>query len=377
MPELSQKAPVLKKFGVVPFRYSDGEREIRLRCQVRFLRAVLHELKSKNPGVSLSTRTRAWRNGFSTRAWLLYQLERNDHGQYLNDITSRRRLYRINGFFNPLIDNKLIFYRLASRHGIPHSKIIASIVRGRLYLEAAQPGGSPAAVLPGLLMEHSKLVFKPTWAGGGQGIFFLEANARGLKLNGHDVTAFELADILSDLDRYVVTEYLEQASYARTIFAGSANTLRVLTLWDYENDTPFIAAVVHRFGSPRSAPLDNWHGGKWGVCASVDVNGSTLGKAAWMAEDMNLTWSSEHPDTGAPIQGVGIPGLTACLEGVTAAAALFPNCPLIGWDVVLTEQGFCVLEANPEPSFRVWQVHQPLFADERNRAFFRHWGLAR
>jgi hypothetical protein len=62
---------------------------------------------------------------------------------------------------------------------------------------------------------------------------------------------------------------------------------------------------------------------------------------------------------------------------VTDAAGHLAFCPLIGWDVVMTRDGFSVLEANPEPSFRAWQVHQPLLANPRNRAFFKYWGVCK
>jgi len=365
----------LDRFGVRPTRYSSGNFELQLRCQVRFLRAVRNELKSKQ-GLPWKQRLEAWKHGFSCAAWHLYQLDTNDPRQYLNDISSRLKTYRINGFFNPVIDNKLVFSRLAAVHGIPHPSVISNIVKGRLYVEGAAPGTALPELLERSLEKFPQQVFRPNWSGGGQGIFFLEQSQGGLKLNEAEVTLTEASQLLSGLDRYIATAFVDQADYANQIFAGSANTLRVLTLWDYEKDEPFVAALSHRFGTLRSAPLDNWHGGQGGICASVDPHSAKLGKGAITTEKRELQWSARHPDSGSSIEGVVIPHLADVLMGIVDAASHFPFCPLIGWDVVVTEKSFTVLEANPMPAFNVWQVHQPLFTDERNRRFFKHWNLA-
>jgi hypothetical protein len=370
--------PDLKKttnqFGFTPAVDSTGHLELRFRGFIRFLRAARQEIKSRST-LPWKQRFKAWRHGFSSRTWKLYGLPENDPDRYFNDIGTRQGTYRINGFYNPVIDNKLLFSRLATLHGIPQPSVISFIVDGRMYEE----GGTSQAKLPETLSrtlnQFPHQVFRPTWAGGGKGIFILEQTPDYLTLNGTKTTLEETASLLSGLDRYVATEHAIQAGYASTIFPDSANTLRILTLWDYEADTPFIAAVAHRFGTSRSKPTDNWHGGLGGVCASVDTSSCTLGRAASTTENTELVWSSSHPDTGKPIEGVVIPHLSKCLSGIIDAAGSFPFCPLIGWDVLMTEDGFSVIEPNPTPSFRVWQVHEPLLDSERNRAFFRHWNL--
>ena len=133
----------------------------------------------------------------------------------------------------------------------------------------------------------------------------------------------------NQLDRYLSTAFEEQAAYARTIFPDSTNTLRILTLRDETSHESFVAAVTHRFGLSRTTPIDNWHKGTGGICASVDVETSSLGQAVTVSSDNQLVWHSSHPETGELIEGVEIPGLINCLEGLLEAANHFPFCPRI------------------------------------------------
>ena len=203
--------------------------------------------------------------GFSSTTWVLYGLAENDPGQYLGDIFSRLGVYKINGFFNHIIGNKLIMSRLAAAHGIPHPAVVSIIIGGRLIEESAAAGSDLLQALTRTLDRFPCQVFRPTWSGGGRGIFFLQRHQDVLKLNGIIVTLEEACGLLAKLDRYISTEFQAQAGYASRIFPGSTNTLRILTLWDYRSNGPFIAAVSHRFGTSRSTPIQR-HRARRRVC---------------------------------------------------------------------------------------------------------------
>ncbi len=54
--------------------------------------------------------------------------------------------------------------------------------------------------------------------------------------------------------------------------------------------------------------------------------------------------------------------------------ARYPAFKYIGWDIVVTEAGFAVLEGNVAPSLAV-QIFFPYLKDPRMRAFFTAHGL--
>ena len=363
------------QFGILPNVRMSGRLELQMRCWVRLFRLLCSEVKTKT-GLPLSTRAKAWRTGFSSRSWLMYRLDENDPALYLSDLRMAARYYKVNGFFNPPMNNKLLLSRLLTAHGVPHPAVVSMIIEGRLVEEDKPFDADLSRALARSLERSPRQVFRPTWSGSGEGVFFLSREADGLRLNGKPVRHEQACALLSRLDRYLATERVEQADYAREIFPGSTNTIRILTLWDAESGESLSAAVTHRFGTSRSAPIDNWHQGRGGVCAAVHAESGTLGKAMRMSDERKLIWEATHPDTGAAIEGLVIPGFEACLEGVKRTAAYFPYCPCIGWDVVITNDGWHILEANPVPGLTIIQAHTPLFRDPRVRRVFEHWGLA-
>lgn len=342
---------------------------------MRFFDALWAELRSQT-GLPFSTRLKAWRCGFSSKAWKICQLDDKDPALYLADLKAAWRGYRINGFYNPVLGNKLLLSRLLSAHGAPHPEVVALVANGRLYDGEGRAGDNAATTVHRSLERCPQQVYRPALAGNGEGIFFLQMKGSVITLNGKRTSVEEVCRLLKGLNGYVVTEYVQQAAYARQIFDGSTNTLRILTLWDQDSDRPFVAALVHRFGSRRSGLTDHWHQGRGGVCAAVDRESGTLGPAALLSGDGQLTWTSRHPDTREAIEGVEVPGLASCLATMLKIAGHFPYCPSIGWDVVLQDKGFSVIEANTSQGLLIMQVHEPLLKDPRTRDFYERWGMA-
>ncbi|MGD2130776.1 MAG: sugar-transfer associated ATP-grasp domain-containing protein [Lysobacterales bacterium] len=363
------------RLGIVPNVRMNGAFELQMRCWFQMFRLLRAELTTRT-GLPIGKRMKAWRSGFSSRSWLMYDLDHRDPEQYLPDLLWAMRFFKVNGFFNPIIGNKLVLSRMLSAHGVPHPAVVSVVVHGRLLVEDESPEGDNSHALMRSLERYPRQVFRPTWSGSGQGVFFLEAAENGLRLNGHAVTLAETCDLIGRLDRYLATERVEQAGYARSIYSGSTNTIRLMSLWDKDSGSAFAAAISHRFGSDRSAPLDNWHQGRGGVCAGVDVKTGVLGPALRLSADHRLIWEPSHPDTGEPIEGVKVPGFAGLLDGVLSAAGQFPFCPCVGWDVVVTEDGFRIIEANPIPGLTVSQALIPLLKDPRARRIFQDWGVA-
>jgi hypothetical protein len=365
---------LIQRFKIAPTLRPPGNFELEMRCLVRTYRVLRGELCSPYR-VPWRRRLAALRRGFTARTAVLYQLDRNDPALYVPDIAFARRGYKINGFFNPIVGNKLVLSQVLAGYGVPHPRVLAVVQRGRLIdIEDHLAAASALEALAVVLSRSPTLVFRPHWAGAGEGIFFLRGgDGGGWSINGVAATPAEVAALVAGLDRYVVTAFVQQAAYAAEIFPAAANTLRVLTLADA--DGPFVAAAVHRFGTTRSFPIDNWHQGRGGLCTSIDTESATLGKSATLDANGKVVFASAHPETGAPIEGVRIPGLAAALDGFLRTARCFPGAPCVGWDAIITDDGFSILEGNSPPGLYVWQVHAPLLANPRIARFFAASGF--
>ena len=66
-----------------------------------------------------------------------------------------------------------------------------------------------------------------------------------------------------------------------------------------------------------------------------------------------------HPDSGAPIKGAVIPGWEAIKEEMLALARTFPFMNFIAWDILLTDEGICIIEANTSSGVNIIQLWGP------------------
>jgi hypothetical protein len=317
---------------------------------------------------------RAWRRGFSSRSWRRYDLGHHEPSDYLPD-WAELDFGRSFPHFRSLND-KLLFPRALASLGLSHPLPLAFIQRGRLLpFEQPEEPATAGAWLAAAAARHGGLVLKPVSGMAGRGLVFLTETEARLRANGVEVTESTLGELVALLDQYLVSELVRQAAYARDIFPDATNTVRLLTLWDYRENAPFLAATAHRFGTTRSAPVDNFHGGQGGLCAGIDAATGFLTPAVTLDQDGTPRSHEQHPETGAPIAGVAVASWAETVQVVLHAAAVFPEGPYVGWDLVITDNGPCFLEANAPASVWVWQVHGGLLRDERTRAFFEGHGL--
>ena len=195
-------------------------------------------------------------------------------------------------------------------------------------------------------------------------------------MNGEAYSRAALADLVGDLEEYAVTEFVEQSAFMDELYDGSTNTIRVVTMWDYEADEPFVAWAHARVGTPESAPFDNLSQG--GLQAAIDVDTGELMYAADISDKeppIGIDWYDDHPATGDPIVGRTIPDWGDLTDEVLRMADGVPQCPYVGWDVLPTDDGFVVIETNASPGMFNTQVHNRFMDDPRVRRFYEHHGV--
>lgn len=348
--------------------------EIRLKRRTRKLRQLhgflLEELRDRLRA-PLATRMAALRHGFSTRHFTLYELDHNAPGDYLPSFADLDY-----GLGRPqllALRDKLTFALVMDRLGAPHPRVLAYLDHGRLMPVAEPSVPAHVAGLGDLVGRHAGLVLKPIAGFAGNQVVLLTVDGDGIRANGEPVDQAQLAARFASATGMLVTELAGQGRYAREIAPASANTVRFLTMWD--DDRPFIAAAAHRFGLPRTYPIDNFHGGKGGLSAAIDLETGELGPGATLSAEGRLQRFAVHPDSGAPIVGVQVPGWAVVAAEVLRVAAALPHIPYVGWDVVVTDEGPSFLEANTPPGTLVWQVHGGLLRDPRVRRACAALGL--
>jgi hypothetical protein len=343
----------------------------RLSIQARRIRGLV--LKEAHGIATLpippSRRVAFWRRGFLGESGLIYALDQRDARGYLSDWDREMYVGFIDGEACEVTGNKLTFHHVMRSLGAWVPAIFALVHRGRLHW-LIPPEIDGTGDLLGLLRQRGEAVLKPFRGSGGVGVQMLEWRDGILRVNGAELVTGDLDGLLTE--GTLVCERIHQAPYAAAVFGGTENTIRLVTMWDFERGAPFVAIAVHRFGNSTSLPVDNWTGG--GLSAEVDLDTGRLGPGVTYPSSGHLRWHDRHPETGALIRGVVVPGWADVREAVLRLAARMPLEPYIGWDILVTATGPCVIEANSNTDVNLLQVHRPLLADPRVRAFYRRTG---
>ena len=336
------------------------------------LMLIRKDIRSRFP-MSIFEKCALWRKGFLSEKQVLYQFNKNDYRLFLSDYhTSQARW--IDEPYCDVLTNKYIFARVMD--GVIETPRIHAVIFHDDFIP--QPGEDRVEDFNSMISlceRKGALVIKPVTGGGGRGVYTMRVDSGIIYLNNRQVTESETRQIVRSVSHAIVTEFVEQAGYARMLHPGSTNTLRILTLFDWETSRPFIARAVQRIGNKKSAPQDNFTRG--GLSAMVDPETGCLGKAASHPVTRELTWHEVHPDTGTQITGTCIPGWKDIEATLLEAASRIRFIPCIGWDIVVTGDGVKAIEGNHHPDPDVLQCHGPLLTDPRIRMFYRKYGIIR
>ena len=339
----------------------------RIKRTTTTLRSALATEVTGGADVPLATKLRLWRGGFKSASHGLFDLERNDPRDYVSDLEVARA-GRINGAFGRILKDKLLFAStLAPYARVPD--VLGIVERGQLY-----PLADPELTAVDALVSRagSGVIFKPAKGNKGKGVFSVSQEGEdGLRLNDVPATSAEVAQRVAALDGYLIVAKVQQAAYAHEIFPGSANTIRIVTMQDPDTSEIFVPAAIHRFGTPATAPTDNFQTG--GVSVAIDLATGELGRAVQFPTFTGgeLHWLSAHPETQAPITGVTVPRWDEVKATVTKLIETFRFLKYVGWDVVVTEDGVVIIEGNHNINLGL-QVHGPLLQNPRVRRFYEY-----
>jgi hypothetical protein len=349
-----------------------------LRNDYHSFRRLLKKERACPIRTPLRTRLRMWSKGFLTQSYSVFELDRNDPAHYLPDFPRYIRTPRINGRFSPLLNDKVLFHSL-TRGLIPIPKHVGAIFGGRFVpmVPAAASLADRDDVIVELCRSRGALVVKPRDGSYGEDVSILkyDAAANAIVRNGQPVAPADLAPGRFKPDM-IVTDFVRQAEYSRRIFAGTTNTIRLLTLVDPDNGRAFAAIAVHRFGSSKSGAVDNFSAG--GYSAPINLETGVMGKlAGYPYNGPPVPRHDAHPETGERVAGLQVPHWPLIRDGLLHAAERFAFAPYIGWDVVVTDDGYSVIEGNNHTGTPALQVNQGLLVDERVERFNRHHRVLR
>ena len=146
----------------------------------------------------------------------------------------------------------------------------------------------------------------------------------------------------------ILEELIVQNEELAKFHPSSVNTVRVISTMN-KNEECTILYSLFRCGIGNSV-VDNTCAG--GIASLIDVNKGIIKSNGFMGnKEIDC-----HPDTKEVFLGTCIPAWDEACKIAEKAHRMHPQQMLIGWDFAWTSEGWDLVEANPLPLMRTYQM---------------------
>lgn len=169
-------------------------------------------------------------------------------------------------------------------------------------------------------------------------------------INCSEFTPSALIEYMEEHNYGIVEEFIEQHPALNRLSPSAVNTVRVITELKGNGGIEILGC---RLRISVDSPVDNMAAGN--LAAPIGVHtGRVSGPAVY--SDITKPEQEFHPVTNVKITGFQIPFWEETIRMVKEAALLHPQNRSIGWDVVITEHGPGLIEANHDWCKLLWQL---------------------
>jgi hypothetical protein len=257
-----------------------------------------------------------------------------------------------------LMRDKYLFGLVVEALGFPTPRTVALTTPEAVeWLRPRQ--AEPLSSLAGL-PSGTTLFYKPRFGVQGKGVFRLDIEGGGLRIDGQEAS---LEGLAARVEHGLLQEAIVQHPALSALHPHAVNTLRVITVRDGEGARVFSRPML-RIGLGESV-VDNGRSG--GLQVFVDPEtGRLLGPGLLTPGGLR----DRHPDTGALLDGFEVPHYAEALALAVRLHHELPGLHTIGWDLAITEGGAVFIEGNDnwaaglrlglEPGFK--EAFEALFA---------------
>ena len=322
----------------------DIEKKIKL-ILLYFGRIIFVRNKFK---VSFFTKIKAnLLGGYLADQYKLYDFKHNDKKEYLSEFDWYRSRY-INEPFEFALNNKVIateilkqYVKVPDIYFLKHKGVMTDN-EGKLC--------DYNAILK-LFYEEKKMFVKPFLAGKGVGVRQFILDNGQINMDGCVIDELEFVEQFRNTDDWMLCESINQADYLNSLYSFTTNTMRIITLRNTESKEWEIAFAVQRIGTKDTIPVDN--GSRGGLVSKIDLSSGELSEGRSLH---NLNIYVKHPNSNVQIEGMIIPNWEDIKAEVLNLSYKLPYMNFIAWDILVTKNGICVIEANSSSGVNIIQL---------------------
>lgn len=318
----------------------------------------------------------AYKRGFISERIFRFGLNEENYSTYFSDIDFYNRASYKNNRLVYLFDDKLAtWYALQpfKEHLPEHYYAIENKKIRELNKTESDADNSSDGIIK-LLHEKKELAFKQTKGGHGAGFMKISYENGQYKVNNKTVSKNELEKLINEINGYVVTEYIYAHAGLAEIYAAtpeaaktvSPSVIRIYTIYDSKEGSQLIGSLI-RFGATKAGFLVDYDGA---IYCGIDLKDGTLFNPLIDVDDFGTEPCLIHPDTGKKIEGK-IPNWEYLVREIIKISNYLNLTPYLTYDIVLTDNGFKILEINSHGMPRILQPFHPFFGNKYSRRLFR------
>lgn len=330
-----------------------------------------------------TTREWAMTKGFFPSRVDLYGLNDENYKNYMPDYVDFR-LHPYNNHFVIWINDKLsLKYTLGRDFAdiMPEYYLYIENNGDYTYLQ-----DTPALIaknenfILNLLKEKRILIIKPNSSkSGGEGVMKVEWADNHICINNkEEITIEAFQERIKNLGNNIVTEYVHQHSDLRRIWPDSECTLRIIMIRLpkenlYEKAKWKCIVSYARFGTSLSGGASNVSSGGIGIGFDFETGQYNPYAVRYRQFCPDGKWKLyEHPDTHVVWKNEKLPNWNYVKDTLYKVCDHYSSLSHLGFDVIITENGFVFCEINSKPALNYEQVIcGPVLTSEENIAYFK------
>jgi len=315
----------------------------------------------KNKETAIRQKLWSQKRGFLSKHTSLYGLTEENFDHYLSYF-DYYKLHPINGPFSHWIDDKLTIKLILHPFSDYFPEYYYHFYHGEiLKLSDCPVEYSPTIVsIIELLRKKKTLAGKPLSGSLGRGFVKFGYEGGNFLINNKFVSESEIRNMVQNWmcpgnTGYLITEYLKAHSNLRQIWSETPNTIRISVLRDKFKTPKIINAYI----------IDNTGAG--GICR-IDYDSGVFNDGKLFTNNQ-LEDCKFHTDNHSLLEGV-IPHWILIKGKILEISSYIPQVIYMGFDIVVTEDGFKILEINSHEGIEFNQYYSPYMKHEPTKSFF-------
>lgn len=260
--------------------------------------------------------------------------------------------------WNEALRNKLFNINAFRANGIKCAPLIGLLNPCYGFFSDSEPLRNAKELSAHLEKEKiSQISMKHVVGGAGKDVYMLEYLGGGKYLTPEKnlLNEFDIDAIINNdqqsVKGYIIERKVELHSDISIITSGALSSVRVITLRKKDGSVKVQGAFI-RLGV-SGAPTD--HASNGGIMAPINLTEGTISVGLNTTHGGAAKYIKAHPDSKVEFVGIKIPYWNEIVDLSIKSAKYSPGIHFIGWDVLVSPDGPCLLEGNVGNSMSIYQ----------------------